>query len=192
MTGTPTTAAAQALLVQRAAAGDHDAFAELAGAAYRRLYGIARLMLGDPELAEDAVQEALVRAWRDLPTLRHADAWGSWLHRIVVRACLTEARRRGATRAVPVDAVTPALVPATPDETLAVQRREELHRAFAALSVEQRTVVILHHYLDLPLHEIGETLGLPVGTVKSRLHYALQTMRATLEADARMPGGSAR
>ena len=171
-------------LVSRAAQGDHDAFAELAGAAYQRLYGIARLTLGDPELAEDAVQEALIKAWRDLPMLREPDAWEGWLHRILIRSCITHARERGRWRArvdfLEADAVAPGS-----GATLLVESRDALRQAFAALSLDHRAVVILHHYLDLSVDEIGAALGIPGGTVKSRLHYALRSMRATLDADAR-------
>lgn len=181
-------------LVERARKGDHDAFAELAGATISRLDGAAWLILRDREQAQDAVQNALVRAWRDLPTLRDPDAFEAWLHRLLVRACLDEARRVRRHR-VDVE-LTESYAPAVHDLESSIVDRDQLERGFLRLDPEARAVIVLHHYLDLPLPTVAATLGIPLGTAKSRLHRALGQMRAALDADARaghayMKGGSA-
>jgi RNA polymerase sigma factor (sigma-70 family) len=171
-------------LVERARRGDRDAFAELAGASINRLDAAARLILRDPDEAKDAVQNALVRAWRDLPTLRDPERFDAWLHRLLVRACLNEAQRLRRHRLdVDVSEVDPPGDLA--DETAAADR-DQLQRGFRRLLPEQRALIVLHHYLDLPLPEVARILGMPLGTAKSRLHRALGTMRAGLEADARL------
>jgi len=170
-------------LVERARRGDHDAFAELAGAAITRLDAAARLILRDPDQAKDAVQETLVRAWRDLPTLRSPDRFDAWLHRLLYRACIDEARRLRRHR-FDVE-LTPIVSPATSDIASATADRDQLERGFSRLEPESRALIVLHHYLDLPLPEVAIVLGIPLGTAKSRLHRALQSMRAALDADAR-------
>ena len=170
-------------LVERARRGDHDAFAELAGASIFRLDAAARLILRDPDQAKDAVQETLVRAWRDLPTLRSPDLFDAWLHRLLVRACIDEARRLRRHR-FDVE-LTPIHTAAVEDTTSATADRDQLERGFSRLEPEARALLVLHHYLDMPLPEVAIALGIPLGTAKSRLHRALQTMRAALEADAR-------
>jgi len=171
-------------LVERARRGDHDAFAVLAAAAISRLDGAARLILHDPEQAKDAVQETLVRAWRDLRTLRDPDRFDAWLHRLLVRSCLNEAKRlrrhRFNVELSPLDG------PSVADDAVAVADRDELERGFLSLTPDARALVVLHHYLDLSLPEAALVLGIPVGTAKSRLHRALLVMRASLEADARL------
>jgi RNA polymerase sigma-70 factor (ECF subfamily) len=170
-------------LVERARKGDHDAFAELAGAAISRLDSAAWLMLRDAEQAKDAVQNALVRAWRDLPTLRDPDRFDAWLHRLVVHACIDEARRvrrhRFDIELTQLDASPMA------DPSSAIVDRDQLERGFLRLDPDMRAVLVLHHYLDLPLPAVAETLGIPLGTAKSRLHRAIGLMRAALDADAR-------
>jgi RNA polymerase sigma-70 factor (ECF subfamily) len=170
-------------LVERARRGDHDAFAELAGAAISRLDSAAWLILRDPEQAADAVQNALVRAWRDLPTLRDPERFDAWLHRLLVRSCVDEARRLRRHR---VDVEITALNdPAIVGHESTVADRDQLERGFLRLDPEMRAVIVLHHYLDLPLADVAVSLGIPVGTAKSRLHRALGLMRAALDADAR-------
>jgi len=170
-------------LVEQARRGDHEAFEVLAAAAADRLFAIARLILRDRDGAQDAVQEALVHAWRELPRLRDPDRFGAWLHRLVVNACADQGRhqRRWSSeiRVIPVE-------PTTDDGARSLADRDELERGFRRLKPEQRVVVVLHHYLGLPLPEVAETLGIPVGTAKSRLHYAMEALRAALEADARL------
>jgi RNA polymerase sigma-70 factor (ECF subfamily) len=170
-------------LVDRARRGDHDAFAALAGAAIARLDSAAWLILRNPEQAQDAVQNALVRAWRDLPTLRDPDRFDAWLNRLVVRACIDEARRLRRHR-VDVE-LTEIAFPAVAGVESTIDDRDQLERGFLRLDPEQRAVIVLHHYLDLPLPAVAASLGIPVGTAKSRLHRALGQMRAALEADAR-------
>lgn len=172
-------------LVERARRGDHDAFAELAGAAIPRLDSAAWLILRDPEQAADAVQNALVRAWRDLPTLRDPDRFDAWLHRTLVRSCIDEVRRLRRHR-VDVE-ITSLNAPAIVGHESAIVARDELERGFLRLEPEMRAVIVLHHYLDLTLPEVAASLGIPLGTAKSRLHRALGLMRAALDADSRGP-----
>ncbi len=172
----------QRLLVERARRGDHDAFAMLAGAAVTRLDAAARLILRDHELARDAVQEALVRAWRDLPGLRDPEKFDAWLHRLLVHACIDQTRIRQ-RRPIEVE-IGPILAASTPDETQSVVDRDEVDRALARLGPEHRAVVVLHYYLGLPLPEAAATLGIPVGTAKSRLHRAIGSLRRSFEPEA--------
>jgi RNA polymerase sigma-70 factor (ECF subfamily) len=173
----------QAGLVERAQGGDQDAFAALATASIDRAYAVAYRILRDMHLAQDATQRALLGAWRDLPTLRDPERFEAWLHRLVVRACYEEAasRRRWGTgvRLIPSDTSVIS------DSASSLADRDELERGFRRLSPEQRAVLVLHHYLGYPLTEIAETLGIPVGTARSRLHYATRQLRAAIEADAR-------
>jgi len=172
-------------LVERARRGDHDAFAALAGAAISRLDSAAWLILRDAEQAKDAVQNTLVRAWRDLPTLRDPERFDAWLHQLLVHACLDEARRLRRHR-LDVE-LTPMHSPALADMSSVIADREQLERGFARLTPELRAVLVLHHYLDLPLPAVATTLGIPIGTAKSRLHRALGQLRAALDADDRGP-----
>ena len=169
-------------LVERARKGDHDAFAELAGAAISRLDGAAWLMLRDVEQAKDAVQNTLVRAWRDLPTLRDPERFDAWLHRLLAHACIDEARRLRRHR-LDVD-LTSISVPSVVDDVSVVEDRDRLERGFLRLDPELRAVIVLHHYLDLPMPAVATTLGIPLGTAKSRLHRALNEMRAALSASS--------
>ncbi len=170
-------------LVERARRGDHDAYAALAGAAINRLDAAAWLILRDPDQAADAVQNALIKAWRDLPTLRDPDRFDAWLHRLLVRCCIDEARRLKRHR-LDVE-LTELAGPSIAGHETAIVDRDELERGFLRLDPEQRAVIVLHHYLDLPMPDVAATLGIPVGTAKSRLHRALGSMRAALDADAR-------
>jgi RNA polymerase sigma-70 factor (ECF subfamily) len=170
-------------LVEQAQRGDREAFAILARSRGDRLYGIARRTLRDVDLAEDAVQQALVIAWRELPRLRDPDRFDAWLQRTLIHACYAEARRRrlwtANVRVLPVDG------PAAPDAIDSIADRDEVDTAFRRLPPEQRAILVLHHYLGLESGEIGEVLEIPAGTARSRLHYAHRAMRAVLEADAR-------
>jgi RNA polymerase sigma-70 factor (ECF subfamily) len=175
-------------LVEAARRGDHEAFEVLAVAAGDRLFRIARLVLRDVQLAEDAVQEALVKAWRELPSLRDPERFDAWLHRLLVNACADQGRRH---RSRPAEVRILQFEPAEPDSSQASADRDQLERGFRRLKPEQRVAIVLHFYLGLSVPEIADTLGVPVGTVKSRLHYATLAMRATLEADARRPAAAA-
>jgi RNA polymerase sigma-70 factor (ECF subfamily) len=169
-------------LVERARRGDREAFAVLVHQVSGSLYAVAYRILRDTGLAEDALQNALVLAWRRLPHLRDAERFEAWIHRILVHACYDEASRSrqwtANVRALPVDG------PTTPDDASSVVDRDELERAFRRIPVEQRAVFVLHHYLGLPLVEIAELLGIPAGTARSRLYYATQGLRAALISDA--------
>lgn len=169
-------------LVEAAQRGDHEAFEVLAIAAGDRLFRIARLVLRDIQLAEDAVQEALVKAWRELPGLRDPERFDAWTYRLLVNACADQGRRHR-SRATEVRILR--LEPAEPDSSQVSADRDQLERGFRRLKPDQRVAIVLHFYLGLSALEIADTLGVPVGTVKSRLHYATEAMRATLEADAR-------
>ena len=170
-------------LVLRAQRGDKGAYALIATEIADRFLAVARRILRDLDLAEDATQQALLTAWQDLPQLRDPARFDAWSYRLLVRACYGEARRtrRWApnVRLLPVDDPDPS------DDVSSVVDRDQLERGFRRLSIEHRTVVVLHHYLDLPLDEVAEALGVPVGTVRSRLHHAMRGLRAALEADAR-------
>jgi len=175
-------------LVERARGGEHDAFATLARAAIARLDAAARLILRDRELARDAVQDALIRAWRDLPGLRDPERFDAWLHRLTVHACLDIARRR--RRRVHEVELTPIAAPFEADSTERVADRELLDSALRRLEPEWRAVVVLHYYLGMPLPDVASELGIPLGTAKSRLHRSLGVMRTTLlatDVDERMP-----
>ena len=168
--------------VLRAQGGDEEAFASLAVAAGDRLHAVAHRILRDTDLAEDATQQALLSIWQDLPRLRDPAHFDAWSYRLFVRACYAEGRR---TRQwMPILRVLPTDEAATV-RAWAVVDRDQLERGFRRLSIDHRAVVVLHHYLDMPLEEVAETLGVPAGTVRSRLHHAMRGLRAALEADAR-------
>jgi len=168
-------------LVEQAGRGDHDAFAVLATAASARLDAAARLILRDRELARDAVQNTLVRAWRDLPGLRDPERFDAWLHRLTVNACLDLVRRRK-RRVIEVE-LTPIDSPSTDDVGRSLADRELLDEALAGLQPGHRAVVALHYLLGMPLPQVAQTLGIPTGTAKSRLHYALSAMRTIVTAE---------
>ena len=179
----------QRRLVERARRGDHDAFAELARDAVVRLDRAARLILRDPELARDAVQEGLIRAWRDLPSLRDPDRFEAWLHRLTVNSCIDQARRRR-RRLVEVE-LTNIHGPATADASTGLADREQVESVLRHLDEGGRAIVVLHYYLGMPLSEVATTLGVPIGTVKSRLHRALGEMRIAITADPSAPSPAA-
>lgn len=170
-------------LVEAAAGGDQAAYVDLIRGRTDRLYAVAQRILRDVDRAEDAVQDALVIAWRDLRGLRDPDRFDAWLHRLLVHVCIVQAtrerRRTTNLRILPVDE------PAAPDELLSVVRRDQLERGFRRLPPEQRAILVLHHFVGYAPSEIAETLGIPAGTARSRLHNAHRAMRAALDADAR-------
>jgi RNA polymerase sigma-70 factor, ECF subfamily len=166
-------------------AGDRDAFTELTHGSIAKLYAIARLILRDTERAEDATQEALVAAPRQLGALRDPDRFDAWVHRLLVRARYREAAKDRHQRRI-VAEMRPVTIGAL-DPGIALADRDQLERGFSRLKPDQRALVVLHYYLGLPMGETAEILGLPVGIVKSRLFRATQQLRATLEADARLP-----
>ena len=162
--------------------GDHDAFAVLVRGAVGRLDTAARLILRDPELARDAVQDGLFRAWRDMRSLRDPERFDAWVHRLTVNACLDIARRRR-RRAIEVE-ITPLFSPSTPDPAVEVADRALVDSVLRRLEERERAIVVMHYYLGMPLTEVAAALGTPIGTVKSRLHRALGTMRLSATEDA--------
>ncbi len=170
-------------LVEAARDRDREAYAELIRVRGDRLYALAQRILRDIDRAEDALQEALVIAWHDLPGLRDPDRFDAWLHRLVVRACLSEAKRErrylSNLRILPID------ITATNDDFLSVADRDQLERGFRRLPPDQRALLVLHHYESRDTAEIAEILGIASGTVRSRLHHAHRAMRAALDAEAR-------
>ena len=177
------TASAKADLVERARAGDHGAFSILAQEAIGRVYGAAKLILRDQDRAEDAVQEALLLAWRQVKAIRDPAAWDSWLYRLTVRACYRLASSPAGRQVAQLDVDeegSRATLSAEPDFTSSIAERERIIAALNALPLDQRAVVVLHFYLDLPLTAAAVILDVPAGTAKSRLHRALETLRASL------------
>ena len=169
-------------LVERAQRGDHDAFAELVHGSISRLDTAARLILRDPEPARDAVQDALFKAWRDLPGLREPDRFDAWLYRLMVNACMDQLRRRG-RRPIEIE-ITEIHAPTVPDLASDVVQRDMVDGVLRNLDPSGRAIVVLHYYLGLPLTEVAVALSIPVGTVKSRLHRALGEMRSSVQPEA--------
>jgi RNA polymerase sigma-70 factor (ECF subfamily) len=164
--------------------GDEEAFDQLVDRIGDSLYSVARRILRDTTLAEDATQHALLAAWRNLPQLKDPDRFEAWAYRLVVNACHAEGNRerrhRGNLRLLPQDG------PISPDPASALAINDQLDRAFRNLSVDHRSIVVLVHYLGLAPAEAAAVVGVAPGTARSRLHYALQHMRAAIEADARV------
>lgn len=179
-------------LVEQAQRGDREAFALLARGSVDGLFAVAQRILRDVDRAEDATQQALVIAWRELRRLRDPDRFDGWLHRILVRACYAElARTRRWSANVRLLSFDDTVAP----EELTIADRDQLERGFRRLPPDQRAIIVLHHYLGYSLTEIADVLEIPTGTARSRLHYAHRAMRAALEADERlgaMAGGSIR
>jgi RNA polymerase sigma-70 factor (ECF subfamily) len=170
-------------LVIRAQHGDKAAYGLLAAGIADRFLAVARRILRDLDLAEDATQQALLAIWQDLPQLRDPARFEAWSYRLLVRACYAEGRKTRAwapnLRLLPVD------VPAAEDELGSVVDRDQLERGFRRLTLDHRAVVVLHHFLDLPVDRVAEILGIPAGTVHTRLRHAMRALRAALDADAR-------
>jgi RNA polymerase sigma-70 factor (ECF subfamily) len=171
-------------LVVRARGGDHDAFSDLAAGSIERILAVARLIVRDPDRAEDAVQEALVNAWLDIKGLRDPDRFDAWLHRLLVRSCYRVARRERRRHEIevpmlPTDADTMA------DSQQALALRDQIDRGIRRLPIDQRAVLVVHYYLDLRDRDAADVLDIPIGTVKSRLHRATAALRAALEAEDR-------
>ena len=173
-------------LVVLAGRGDHDAFAVLARGAIARLDAAARLILRDSELARDAVQEALMQAWRDLPGLRDPDRFDAWLHRLTVHSCIDAARHRR-RRIIEVE-LTPLDGPTVSDHAALVADRDLLDRALSGLEPDARALVVMHYYLGMSVPDVADALGIPLGTAKSRLSRSLAQMRITAGEQDRMAG----
>ena len=170
-------------LVIAAQHGDEEAFASLVIATGGRLHAVAHRILRDLDLAEDVTQQALLVIWQDLPQLRDPARFEAWSYRLLVRACYRHGRQT--RRWAPNLHLLPADGPQVPEGLGSVHDRDQLERGFRRLSIDHRAVVVLHHYLDLPLERVAEILGVPLGTVRSRLHHAMRGLRAALDADAR-------
>jgi RNA polymerase sigma-70 factor (ECF subfamily) len=170
-------------LVVRAQRGDREAYVLLATEIADRFLAVARRIRRDIDLAEDATQQALLSIWQDLPQLRDPARFDAWSYRLLVRACYAEGRKQRRW--------APNLHLLSADEPMAsggfdtVVDRDQLERGFRRLSIDHRTVVVLRHYLDLPIERVADIVGVPLGTANSRLHYAMRGLRAALDADAR-------
>jgi RNA polymerase sigma-70 factor (ECF subfamily) len=170
-------------LVVRAQRGDKEAYTLLASEIADRFLAVARRILRDFDLAEDATQQALLTIWQDIPQLRDPARFDAWSYRLLVRACYAEGRKH--RRWAPNLRILAADEPTAADGISSVVDRDQLERGFRRLSLDHRAVVVLHHYLDMPLDRVADTLGIPIGTVNSRFHYAMRGLRAALDADAR-------
>jgi RNA polymerase sigma-70 factor (ECF subfamily) len=172
-------------LIERARSGDQQAFADLVHQVSDTLYGVARRILRDPGLAEDVLQSALVTIWRKLPLLRDPERFDGWAFRILVHACYADAPRNrqwaGTVRVLPIDRADET------DSYRTIDDRDELERAFRSIPLDQRAVFVLHHHVGLPLVAVAETLGIPDGTARSRLHYATRALRTAYEAARKQP-----
>jgi RNA polymerase sigma-70 factor (ECF subfamily) len=167
-------------LVQRAMDGDIDAYADLVKASHPRLFGIAHLILRDADRAQDAVQDALLLAWRHVRSLRDPDAWDAWLRRLTVRACYKVARAHRRRTLVELHVTPDPGSARVPDASSSVVDRDWLGRELGRLDIDQRVVLVLHYYLDLPVSEVAEIIDIPYGTAASRLHRGLEAMRASM------------
>jgi len=172
-------------LVRRAQAGDHEAFDALATSMYDRLYTIGCRILRDPYAAEDALQEALIQAWRELRSLRDPSRFDAWMHRLLINACHDQGRR---SRRFSVEVSDLAVDRSDPaDDYASVVNADELERGFLQLPVEHRAVLVLTHYVGMSAPEVADILGIPAGTVYSRLHYGIRAMRTALTRAAPAP-----
>jgi RNA polymerase sigma-70 factor (ECF subfamily) len=174
-------------LVRAAADGDPDAFAAIAVPRLDRLFATASLILRDRGRAEDAVQDALVRAWRDLRSMRDPHRFDPWLRRLLVNACRDQSRRHRRHEA------NIRLLPdhdrPTADVSRALADSDAIERGLAELSTDHRAVIVHHYFLELSLPEIADALGIPVGTAKSRLHHARLALRVAIGQEPRRSEG---
>ena len=174
----------QRSLVERAVRGDHEAYTRLVDASIDRLYKVAYLILRDRDAAEDAVQEALVAAWRDVRSLRDPDAWDAWLHRLTVWACYRSARKQRRRNVVELHVMPDPETAGAPDLAIGAAERDRIERRLGDLPIDQRAVIVVHFFLDLPLTEAARVLDIPVGTAKSRLHRGLEALRESMRAES--------
>ena len=175
-----TVASMQRDLVERAKTGDLDAFAQLAKASAPRLKGVANLILRDVDRAEDALQDALLLAWRDVRALRDPDAWDAWLRRLTVRACYKAAGKERRRSKVELHVAPDPEMAKTHDSAADVAEREWVLSELGRLDIDRRAVLVLHYYLDLPLSEVADILDIPFGTASSRLNRGLEALRASM------------
>jgi RNA polymerase sigma-70 factor (ECF subfamily) len=172
-------------LVARAAKGEREAFDALVDLHLADLHRLSLVLVG-PDRADDVTQDAFVRAWTELPRLRDETRFLAWLRRILVNRARdvlrTERRRPRLTELSPAVSVL-ARTGDGGDPAARVDRLTDLYAALSLLSIEQRAVVGLHYLADLTLPDVAATLGIPVGTAKSRLHAGLGTLRRQLGDD---------
>jgi len=182
----------QRALVEQAQAGDLDAFTQLVKAYAPRLYGIANLILHDSDRGKDAVQNALLMGWRDLRALRDPDAFEPWLRRLTVRACYGVARKERRRNRVELHVTPDPLSSSIPDTSAELVERDWLFGMLGRLAIDQRAVIVLHYYLDLPVTEVAEILDIPYGTAASRLHRGLEAMRTSMRVAPAAANGLAK
>lgn len=166
-------------VVARARRGDTGAFEALVVGHHHRLFRVANGILRDRHLAEDATQQAFLDMWRDIRRLRDPAKFEAWSYRVLVRVCHSEAKRR--PEWVPDNELLLAEVPLASDQYRAVVHRDQLERGFRQLSVDHRTVIVLHYLLDMTLETVAETLDIPIGTAHSRLNRAMQALRGAMQ-----------
>jgi RNA polymerase sigma factor (sigma-70 family) len=171
-------------LVRRAIEGDHDAFSSLVDVSIDRLHAVANLILRDSDRAQDAVQDALISAWKDMRALRDPDAWDAWIHRMTVWSCYRMAKKDRRRNQVELMVVPDPESSTTFDATEALVDRDLVERELNDLPLDHRVVIVLRFYLDLPLDEVADILDIPVGTAKSRLHRALASLRESMAKQA--------
>jgi RNA polymerase sigma-70 factor (ECF subfamily) len=176
-------------LVVRTQQGDQRAFETLTASNHPRLFRVAHGILGDPHLAEDATQQAFLDIWRNIPRLRDPAKFDGWSYRLLVNACYAEAKRKPDW--THYDDLPTGREPMAGEAYTSVVERDRLERAFAQLSLDHRSVIVLRYLLEMTPEEVAETLDIPRRTVYSRLKRAMPAMRAALEADARPVSGAA-
>jgi RNA polymerase sigma-70 factor (ECF subfamily) len=166
-------------LIRRAQQGDHAAFDELVEKYAPDLYRLALAVVG-PDAAADVTQDAFLRAWADVRSLRDPDRFGQWLRRILVNRCRDLVRARQRVRILSLDTGTVIGAPMSPDPATAADQSVDLHRALKAMTLDQRLILALHYLADLPIRDVAQVLAVPEGTAKSRLHSAMQELRRTM------------
>jgi RNA polymerase sigma factor (sigma-70 family) len=176
-------------IVRRAQAGDQEAFRTLVVASHPRLTRIARGVLRDPDVAEDAVQQACLDIWRDIRRLRDPGRFEGWSCKLLLRVCYAEAKRQ--PRWISDDRIPPTVQPRAGDVCGLVVDRDQLSRGFGRLSPDHRAVIVLRYLMDLSPEQAAEALDIPRKTVYSRLGRAMDALRAALEAEARYPESAA-
>ena len=180
----------QRALIERAARGDHDAFAELVDARLVATFRSMLAILGDEFDARDVTQAIFVQAWRHLPTLRDPDLFAAWFGRIASNAARSamRGRRRRAVREIAMTRLADAgesLAPVTPAHDEQTASLDRLERAFERISADERLCLWLHHHEGLSLAEIGERVGVSAKTVKSRMFTARRALERELAAEDR-------
>jgi RNA polymerase sigma-70 factor (ECF subfamily) len=177
-------------LVRRSQAGDKEAFRTLVGQYRSVLFGTAYLMTRDRGLAEDAMQEALIKMWKHLPSLRLQSSLKAWLVRVVVNEVKQQFRKKQVST-VPLERAPDMAGDFSEAETAIVhdEERQHLKKALEMLSPEQREAVVLRYFSDLTVPEIAVATGQREGTIKSRLSRALDQLREILRGDKRWEGG---